>query len=162
MHITPYLSVTEIAPKSPVPVFCVNRSPIRYGFHAGPKTNRYIINKVDIAFQYPGQDSSGLAFAVQNYISKASQKIVIILHFFKFHRWKIIFMACFAAYPNLENKSQKCAKSRDLSKNQESLGCTRSISCSLVGKSSEVSAMFVNLARNALFLFFCGFKVLLP
>ena len=29
-------------------------------------------------------------------------------------------------------------------------------------KSSEVSAMFVNLARNALYLFFCGFKVLLP
>ena len=67
-------------------------------------------------------------------------------------------MACFAAYPNLENKSQKCAKSRDLWKNQESLGCTRSISCSLVGKSSEVSAMFVNLARNALFLFFAASK----
>ena len=30
-------------------------------------------------------------------------------------------------------------------------------------KSSEVSAMFVNLARNALYIYiFCGFKVLLP
>ena len=64
---------------------------------------------------------------------------MIILHFFKFHRWKIIFVgheekACFAAYPNLENKSQKYAKSRDFWKNKESLGCTRSISCGLVGK----------------------------
>ena len=94
---------------------------------------------------------------------------MIILHFFKFHRWKIIFIgheekACFAAYPNLENKSQKYAKSRDFWKNKESLGCTRSIYIVVVSweKSSEVSAMFVNLARNALYLFFCGFKVLLP
>ena len=46
-------------------------------------------------------------------ISKVSRKkIVIILHL------KIIFIgheekACFAAYPNLENKSQKCVKSSD-------------------------------------------------
>ena len=38
------LSVTEMAPKSPS--LCVNRTPIRCGFHAGAKATRY---SVDIA-----------------------------------------------------------------------------------------------------------------
>ena len=92
---------------------------------------------------------------------------MIILYFFKFDRWKIIFIgheekACFAAYPNLENKSQKYAKSRDFWKNKESLGCTRSISCSLVGKIFRSIGNVCKLGEKCFISFFCGFKVLLP
>lgn len=84
---------------------------------------------------------------------------MIILHFFKFHRWKIIFIGheekvCFAAYPNLENKSQKYAKSRDFWKNKESLGCTRSISCSLVGKIVRSIGNVCKLGKKCFMSFF--------
>ena len=38
----PVLSVTEIAPKSPL--LCVNKSPIQYGFRAGANAMRYGVN----------------------------------------------------------------------------------------------------------------------
>ena len=47
-------TVTEMAPKSPF--LCVNRSPLRYGFHAGAKTIRYRANIALREGQYGARD----------------------------------------------------------------------------------------------------------
>ena len=48
------LFVTEITP--PQPFFCVNRSPIRYGFRGGAQAVRYTVNITLTFTQFP--DSS--------------------------------------------------------------------------------------------------------
>ena len=85
----------------------------------------------------------------------------------KFYRWKIIFIgheekACFAAYAKLENKSQTMQSHLISEKTKSHLVVHEALVVVSWEKSSEVSAMFVNLARNALYLFFAASKSSYP